>query len=213
VDETLTTAVVVDELSLVRAGIGSVLAGRGVEVIAETRSAKEAVSLATLDGPDVVVCGAPADLPLADAVRRLTALRPAPAVVALLPPAHDETVRYLLAMGARAIGLRAGDTEDLGRLVDGALKGEQHVVPALHGALSGAVKLRPLSEREEELLSAREREVLVLLGEGRTNREIAASLSVTLATVKSHLVRIYAKLEASNRNECLGRAVSLGLLG
>ena len=43
-------------------------------------------------------------------------------------------------------------------------------------------------------------------------REIAATLSVTLATVKSHLVRIYAKLGATNRNECLGRAVSLGLL-
>jgi DNA-binding NarL/FixJ family response regulator len=213
VDEALTTAVVIDELSLVRAGISAVLAGRGVDVVGATRSAKEAVSLATLDHPDVVVCGAPADLPLADAVRRLTALRPAPAVVALLPPAHDDTVRYLLAMGARAIGLRAGDTEDLGRLVDGALKGEQYVVPALHGALSGAVKLRPLAEREEAPLSAREREVLVLLAEGRTNREIAASLSVTLATVKSHLVRIYAKLEASNRNECLGRAVSLGLLG
>ena len=62
----------------------------------------------------------------------------------------------------------------------------------------------------DELLTSREREVLVLLAEGRTNREIAAALSVTLATVKSHLVRIYAKLEADNRNEALGRAVALG---
>ena len=54
--------------------------------------------------------------------------------------------------------------------------------------------------------------MLVLLAEGRTNREIAGQLSVTLATVKSHLVRIYAKLEANNRNEALGRAVALGLL-
>src|SRR5262249_56934241 len=110
-------------------------------VMGGARCAKEAGSFATLDHPDVSVCGAPADLPLAEAVRRLTALRPAPAVVVLLPPAHDDTVRYLLAMGARAIGLRAGDTGDLGRLIDGALKGEQHVVPALHGALSGAVQL------------------------------------------------------------------------
>ena len=93
------------------------------------------------------------------------------------------------------------------------MKGGQHVVPALHAALHGGVKLRPLDEREEEVLSPREREVLVLLAEGRTNREIASALSITLATVKSHLVRIYAKLEASNRNEALGRAVSLGLLG
>ena len=52
----------------------------------------------------------------------------------------------------------------------------------------------------------------MLLAEGRTNREIAGDLSVTLATVKSHLVHIYAKLGAANRNEALGRAVSLGLL-
>jgi DNA-binding NarL/FixJ family response regulator len=212
VDEAVTTAVVVDELSLVRAGISAVLAGRGIEVVGESRAAKDAVSLATFDHPDLVVCGTPADLPVADAVRRLTTLRPAPVIVALLPPAHDDTVRYLLALGARGIGLRAGDTDDLGRVVDAALKGEQYVVPALHAALAGPARLRPLADRDDDLLSAREREVLVLLAEGRTNREIAATLSVTLATVKSHLVRIYAKLEASNRNECLGRAVSLGLL-
>ena len=54
--------------------------------------------------------------------------------------------------------------------------------------------------------------MLVLLAEGRTNREIAAALSVTLATVKSHLVRIYAKLEAAQPQRGLGRAVALGLL-
>ena len=54
--------------------------------------------------------------------------------------------------------------------------------------------------------------MLACLAQGRSNREIAAALSVTLATVKSHLVRIYAKLEAGNRNEALGRAVALGLL-
>jgi LuxR family maltose regulon positive regulatory protein len=74
------------------------------------------------------------------------------------------------------------------------------------------VRPRPLAERTPDVLSSREREVLVLLAEGRTNREIATSLSVTVATVKSHLVRIYSKLEAANRNEALGRAVSLGLL-
>jgi len=56
------------------------------------------------------------------------------------------------------------------------------------------------------------REVLACLAQGRSNREIAAALSVTLATVKSHLVRIYTKLEASNRNEALGRALALGML-
>ena len=54
--------------------------------------------------------------------------------------------------------------------------------------------------------------MLALLAGGSTNREIAATLSVTIATVKSHLVHVYAKLEVRNRQEALSRAVGLGLL-
>jgi DNA-binding NarL/FixJ family response regulator len=212
VDASEITALVVDELALVRTGIAAVLEGRGIEVIGQTRAAREAVSMTTFDHPDLVVCGAPADLGVADAVRRLLALRPAPVVVALLPPAHEHVVGYLVAMGASGIALRTSEPEELGLVFDAALKSGPFVVPQLHGALAGAVKLPPLADADDELLSAREREVLVLLAEGRTNREIAASLSVTLATVKSHLVRVYAKLDANNRNEALGRAVALGLL-
>ncbi len=206
------TVLVLDELALVRAGIAGVCSERGLEVVAQTRSARDALSVATLERPDLIVAGAPADLPVADAVHRLARLRPMPAIVVLLPPAHEHVVGYLLALGARAVALRTADTDELAAALDAARKGVQYVAPALHGALTGAVKPPPLSERTDEVLSAREREVLVLLAEGRTNREIAADLSVTLATVKSHLVRIYAKLEANNRNEALGRAVSLGLL-
>ena len=207
-----TTAVVADELGLVRAGMAAVLEARGIEVIAQTRSGRELVSLATVDRPDLVVVGVPADLEVADVVRRLVRLRPHPEIVVLLAPANEHVVRYLLAMGAAGIGLRSADADELGTIVDAARKGGRHVAPALHGALSGAVALPALDDRAGELLSSREREVLVLLAEGRSNREIAAALSVTLATVKSHLVRIYAKLEAGNRNQALGRAVALGLL-
>jgi DNA-binding NarL/FixJ family response regulator len=214
VDESMgDDAIVVDELALVRAGIGAVLRTRGIEIAASTRAAREAASIATVEPPDLVVCGVPADLTVVDAVRRFVGLRPRPVLVVLLPPAHEHVVAYVLALGAAAVALRSADADELGTAVDAALKGTPYVAPALHAALSGNVRLRPLAERTEEVLSSREREVLVLLAEGRTNREIASSLSVTLATVKSHLVRIYAKLEASNRNEALGRAVALGLLG
>jgi DNA-binding NarL/FixJ family response regulator len=206
------TAIVVDELALVRAGIVAQLRDKGIEIVAETRSGREAASLAATERADLIVVGTPADLLLADTVRRLVALQPQPAIVALIAPAHEHETRYLLAMGARGIGLRTAEPDELGYLVDAALKGVQYVAPALHAALSGALKPPPLADREDALLTSREREVLVLLAEGRTNREIARALSVTLATVKSHLVHLYAKLDASNRNQALGRAVSLGLL-
>jgi DNA-binding NarL/FixJ family response regulator len=207
-----TSAIVVDELSLVRAGIAGVLEARGIDVVAQTRSGRELVSLATVEHPDLAVVGAPADLDVAGVVRRLVRLCPHPDIVVLLPPAHEHTVRYLLALGAVGIALRTIDADELGVVVDAVSKGGRHVVPALHRALSGAVALPALDDRTVDVLTSREREVLVLLAEGRTNRQIAAALSVSLATVKSHLVRIYAKLEARNRNEALGRAVALGLL-
>jgi DNA-binding NarL/FixJ family response regulator len=169
------------------------------------------VSVATLEHPDLVVVGRPADLTVTETVLRLSRLRPAPAVVALLAPGEETDVAYLVALGARGVALRSGSAEDLASVIGSALKGVQNVVPALQPALAGDRGLR-IAEPTNDLLSAREREVLACLAQGHSNREIAATLSVTLATVKSHLVRIYAKLEASNRNEALGRAVSLGLL-
>src|SRR4051812_30405606 len=205
-------AAVADELALVRAGIAAVLEARGLEVVAQTRSGRELVSVASLDRPALVVVGAPADLDASDVVRRLVRLRPHPHIVVLLPPAQEHVVRYLLGLGAAGIALRSVDPDELGAVVDAVRKGDRHVVGALHGALAGAGALPSLDDRTADVLTSREREVLVLLGEGRSNREIASTLSVSLATVKSHLARIYGKLEASNRNEALGRAVTLGLL-
>jgi DNA-binding NarL/FixJ family response regulator len=211
VHDTGERAIVADELALARLGVISLLHARGVDVVAETHSGRELVSFAALERPDLVVVGRPADLTVADTVVRVTRLRPAPAVVALLATGEESEVAYLVALGARGVALRAGRAEELAAAIGAALKGEQHVVAALQPALASDRGLR-LVERADELLSAREREVLACLAQGRTNREIAATLSVTLATVKSHLVRIYAKLGASNRNEALGRAVARGLL-
>jgi DNA-binding NarL/FixJ family response regulator len=211
-DDFPATAIVADELALVRAGIGAVLEARRIRVVGETRSGRELVSVATVERPDLAVVGAPADLDAADVVRRLVRLRPHPQIVVLLPPAQDQVVRYVLALGAAGVALRSVEAEELGVVVDAARKGARHVAPGLHHALAGDLKLPPLDERTADVLTTREREVLALLAEGRDNREISEALSVTLATTKSHLARIYGKLDAKNRNEAVARAVSLGLL-
>ncbi len=205
-------AVVGDELELARLGMTAVLHAQGIDVVAETHSGRELASVAALEEADLVVVGQPADLTTADTVRRVLRVRPRPAVVALIASGQEHVVGTLIALGARGIALRSGSANELSDVFASVLKGEPYVVPSLHQALAGTVELPPLADRMPELLSTREREVLACLAQGRSNREIAATLSVTLATVKSHLVRIYAKLGATNRNECLGRAVSLGLL-
>jgi len=204
-------AVIVDELAIARTGIASILRDLGYETLTETHSAREAASIAAIDSPGLVVVGSPADLTTADAARRALRARPAPAVVVLLPAASEQPVGYLLALGVRGVVLRNGPSDELAAAIEAAAKGALHVAPGLHDRLAGAVRVRASASGHG--LTAREREVLVFLAEGRSNREIAAALSVTLATVKSHLVRIYSKLDARNRNEALGRAVSLGILG
>jgi len=206
-------AVVVDELPLVRAGIAAGLGDAGYDVVAETLSGREAVGLVRTEDAAVVVAGIPADLDVVDLVRRLVRRRPAPAVVALVPPASGPTVAALVALGAGGVGLRTGGVAELVGLVDAAVAGGHEVAPALRAGLSGAFGPVPVPNGHHGPLSGREREVLVLLAEGMTNKEIAASLLVTLATVKTHLVHIYSKLGAGTRHEALARAVALGLLG
>ena len=206
-------AIVADELALARLGVTSLLRAQGVDVLAETHSGREVASVAAIERPDLVVVGQPADLSVADTVRRLAA---AASGACCRRDARTRTGRRRrLSRCARRRAASRFDREvptSWRRVIAAALKGEQRVVPGLHSALAGSVRPRPLAEQQNDLLSSREREVLACLAQGHSNREIAAALSVTLATVKSHLVRIYAKLEAGNRNEALGRAVALGLL-
>jgi DNA-binding NarL/FixJ family response regulator len=204
-------AIVVDELALVRLGIAAVLEPLGIEVVAESHSGRELVSLVAVERPDLVVIGTPADLSLVDVVERL---RGRTVVVGLITHGSQQDVGLLVALGVDGLALRNGSAEEFATVVDRVQKGEKVVVPALLPALAGRLRLRSQAEDESGSipLTLREREVLAFLAEGRTNREIAGAMSVSVATVKSHLVHIYDKLGAANRNDAIGRAVAAGIL-
>jgi DNA-binding NarL/FixJ family response regulator len=204
-------AIVVDELALVRLGITAVLEPLGIEVVTESHSGRELVSMVAVERPDIVVIGTPTDLSLVDVVERL---RGRTVVVALVTHASQQDVGLLVALGVDGIALRNGSAEEFATVVDRVQKGEKVVVPALLPALAGRLRLRSQADDDtgSSPLTLREREVLAFLAEGRTNREIAGALSVSVATVKSHLVHIYDKLGAANRNDAIGRAVAAGIL-
>ncbi len=208
-------AVVADEAALLRRGVGVVLESCGLEVVGETHSGRAAVRLVGSEGAHLLVLGTTADLDPADVVRRAGRLRPPPAIVGLLR--LGEEAPALVSLGVDALLLRTARTDDLADAVARVCNGERVVAPALLPALVGEVRPVPESHAQggggEVVLTTREREVLALLAEGLANREIAAEMFVTLATVKTHVAHIYSKLGARNRNDALGRAVALGLLG
>ncbi|HEY3832400.1 MAG TPA: response regulator transcription factor [Acidimicrobiia bacterium] len=209
-------AVVADELPLVRAGMRAALTTLGVTVVADTHSGRDLTSLAASISPGLVIVGALADHHELDTVQRITAQQPAPLVVVLLTVARESALAGLLAAGADGIGRRSGTVDEIGDVVRRVLDGERVVAPSLTESLSGAFAEIDLDAVEtngdDSPLSARERELLVFLAQGRSNKEIADELSLSLATVKSHLVRMYAKLEVGTRADALAAAVSRGLL-
>ncbi len=132
-------AVVVDELAIFRLGIAAVLEPLGTEVVAETHSGRELVSLAAVERPDLVVVGTPTDMPLVDVVERL---RRRCVVVGLIPRSAEQDVGLLVAHGVDGLALRSGSTEEFATVIDRVQRGEKVVVPALLPALAGRLRLR-----------------------------------------------------------------------
>jgi DNA-binding NarL/FixJ family response regulator len=211
-------AIVVDELALVRLGLTTLVSGLDiipeVEVVAETPSGREAAELLRGQEADLAVIGVPADMPLGEAIRRARAAADSVLLLALLGVGQIATVAAIVAAGADGVALRGARPDELREALGAVLGGGRYVASMLAPGLLGVLEpaQTPASPADGDLLTYREREVLALLAGGASNREIAVTLSVTLATVKSHLVHVYAKLAVRNRHEALSRAVALGLL-
>lgn len=200
--------VVADAVPLVRQGMGALLATMGFEVVAETARAADLERLVALHRPALVVVGAVGDVPLVDSVRRLRSAATPPLVLLLLAVNQRAALADLLTLECDGIVARAMPAEEILGAVAKLLAGERVIDPAVLGD-DTSIEDEP---SDASALTTREREVLELLSTGHSNREIASTLFVSLPTVKTHLAHIYAKLNARNRNEALGRAVALGLL-
>ena len=205
--------VVVDEWPLVRLGLQTILESLGARVSGAdvARDGLRAVSDAEAD---LLIVGTITDLTPSEVIHRAKQLRKSLIVVALVAQASRAEVGRLLGAGADALLERSVGAEELEDALRRLTAGERVLAPSLVPALLGAVDGGGGAQVSGGggLLTAKEREVLARLAEGRSNAAIAAALHVTPATVKTHLAHIYEKLGAGDRNEAVVRAVALGLL-
>jgi DNA-binding NarL/FixJ family response regulator len=213
-----TTAVVIDRWPMVRLGIGEVLGSGAVIVVGEAAKASDGLLLARTHEADLVVFGATAD-GLAPATVRLAKAGGLTAGVIILVngPTSTADLVALLAAGADALLVASVDRAELADALERVKRGERVVARSLGPSLAGfrdGRDERPVTAESTERgpLTAKEVEVLGLLAQGHSNKQIARALFVSDATVKTHLQHIYAKLDAQGRHGALTRAAELGLL-
>ncbi len=200
----------VDDHVMVRAGLRALLEGEpGFEVVGEAGDGEEAIRLVHELGPDLVLMDLRLEKGSVDgieATRRLTVVAPTVKVVVLTSHGTRTDVALALAAGARGYVLKAGPPDELFRALRTTHDGGTGIAPQTVGLLVEEV-IAPTAT-----LTDRELAVVRLLARGRSNREIAADLFVSEATVKTHLIRIYRKLGSSNRAGAVIEATRRGLV-
>jgi DNA-binding NarL/FixJ family response regulator len=200
---------IVDDHPVVRDGLRGIFAGdAGFEVIGEAANGGEAVAGAERMRPDVVLM----DLRMpgmggVEAIARLRELAPAVRVLVLTTYDTDQDVLPAIEAGATGYLLKDTPREDLVRAVRAAHRGEPVLAPSVAGRLMGRMRAPA-----HDALSQRELEVLRLVAGGAANREAAARLFVSEATIKTHLLHIYDKLGVRDRAAAVGEGYRRGLL-
>jgi len=204
-----------DDQRVVREGLGTLLGLLdGIELVGTAADGEEAVALARRHDPDVVLMDL--RMPRVDgieAIRRLAALGERPRAIALTTYADDASVLGALRAGARGYLTKDAGAEEIRAAVEAVARGEAALDPSVQHHVVAAVAAEPAAAERElpDELTPREAEVLALIAAGRTNAEIADSLVVSAATVKSHVNHIFAKAGVRDRAQAVVYAYENGL--
>jgi len=206
--------VIADDHRMWRDGLRAVLEKAGVQVIGEAANGRDAIAEAKRLRPDVVIIDvAMPDLNGVDATRRLIAELPTIKVIGLSMHADRRYVIAMLEAGALGYLLKDAAAEELLAALTVVARGETYLSPAIAGdVVDEAIRGGPSSSRgPERPLTTREREVLQLIAEGKSSKEIAAVLHIAVPTVETHRHQIMERLHLRTIAELTKYAIREGL--
>jgi len=211
---------IADDQGLVREGLMTLLAAQaGIEPVASAADGEEAIALCDRHRPDVVLM----DLRMprldgVEATRRIRAAHPGVEIVVLTTYADDDSILAALQAGARGYLTKDAGAAEIARAVHAAAAGQTLLDPAvqqrlLAAASAGRPEPAPPPASLPDELTPREAEVLRLIAGGLSNAEIAATLVISEATVKTHVNHLFAKTGARDRAQAVHYAYQHGLTG
>ena len=206
----MTTVLLVDDHPVVREGLRGMLnAESDLTVVGEAGSGAEGVAMTQSLRPDVVLM----DLRMPDvdgvtATERILAASPQTRILVLTTYESDTDILRAVEAGAADYLLKDASRAELAAAVRDAARGKTVLAPSVADRL-----VRWMRQPPAVTLSTREVEVLTHVANGKTNADIGRLLHISEATVKTHLLRAFAKLGVSDRTAAVTTAMSLGLLG
>ena len=200
-----------DDHPIVRQGLKLLLEREGFTVVGEASDGREAVGLAQALCPDIALLDF--TMPLLngiDAGRAILQTAPKTKLVLLTMHAEDHHVLEALRAGFKGYVLKTKAAEELVQAIQEVSRGKLYLTPGVSEAVVHAYLAK--SELPPEPLSLREREVLQLIAEGKTTKEVAVVLGVSAKTVESHRTRLMAKLNIHETASLVRYAIRRGLV-
>ena len=207
--------ILADDHRIMREGLRALLEKEaGIEVIAEADNGRTTVELSRELNPDVVVIdiGMP-DLNGIDATRQIVSESPAVKVIALSMHSDRKFVREMLSAGASGYLLKDSAFEELGTALSTVINNQTYLSPKIADTVVKDYlgKVEPKESKVSPALTKREREVLQLIAEGKTTKDIASHLYVSIKTIETHRKQIMDKVGLNSVAELTKYAIREGL--
>lgn len=214
-----TQVMLADDHALFREGLAGILSNQpDLEVVGEASDGLEAIVMAQELKPDLILMDI--QMPGCDGLEATLKIKeklPETIIVVLTVKDDEEKLFEAVKNGAQGYLLKNSRSREVLEMLRGALRGEAAISPIMAGKMLDEFRrlsqLEPIGGNDESAdLTRREQEVLVLVAQGMTDKEIAARLSISIYTVKSHLRNILSKLQVNSRRQAAKLARDKGLL-
>lgn len=209
--------IVVDDVPLFRAGLTAALQGAGYEVVGEAADGEDAIALAEVQQPDIVLLDVLMPVMSGiDALAKIHAVAPKAAVVLLTASESEEDLVEAVRNGARGYIVKDMPFEQLVAAIDQVAGGGAAISPRMAGKVFDVLRQlllhRDMVGARKPTLTGREIEVLEMVADGKTSRQIGDLLFISENTVKNHIRNILDKLGLHTRNEAVLYAVRENLI-